>query len=483
MTEIETIKYIEVYKKKHNDKELDVFTEKNSKKLYLRAEANYDFKEPKMLNGFNLNPKHVLTDPLHGFAKLSEVQQNVLQCIPKLPFRQGFCFNAACGSGKTRATLKIIQHYKLKTLIISTRNAVNDQWKAEISTLYPNLKISKHIEPNIDIIVTTPHYIAKQMKVFDHDLFRQLQVDLIVYDEVHSLLSESFSNVFKLPFMMVDHKLWKYLPYFIGLTASLPEDLSLIKLIFGNPILSNDDIRLIPVNFLDYRDLIPNKGKFDVNYKCPDERNTYKFFIKYIDDHNIKPTKEFKMIVINGSINGSMYCGLQIANYFQTNILIIRSNNEKDLYIHYDKIPPPYVDEGDIPVEEMPTFDIKDILEDNNDYNFIERCNYQEKINQCSIIVGTYHRLKEGFNCENIVYGMCTQFPWSIEARIQILGRIRRKSNKEELNKHKRLFLVCSHVIPSNIKQPHRYGPVKLMYNLEREKALFEKENYIRMDK
>ena len=49
--------------------------------------------------------------------------------------------------------------------------------------------------------------------------------------------------------------------------------------------------------------------------------------------------------------------------------------------------------------------------------------------------------------------GICTLFEYSIIRRIQILSRISRNSNDEELNNHQRLFIVQSGKIPINGKK------------------------------
>ena len=485
--------YITMYLKNRSKESDDVFTyvlNNNPKKLFRGEYKSYQpINTPKTLNGYNINSSKLIIDPLEGFTKLSEIQTKVLKCIPQLPFSGTYCYTAACGSGKTRAALKIIKETKLKTLIISARNAVNDQWLTEIHNLYPNIKATTRLKSTeYDIIVTTPQYLCKHLEDFmnELDFFKNLQVDLIIYDELHSLLSEKFSLVLALPFMMKMKSLFKQIPYLIGLTASLPAktsaDYKIISRVFGIPISTNDDIRSIPIKFIDYRDTVQHKGKFDVNYVVPSDEEAFNIFKKYIDKHEIKPTNEFKMIIMCGSISSSIYCAMQAANYYQTNALIIRANNEKDLSVQYNKLPAYYIDEGDLTAEEKPSYKIEDVLDDNKlqEIKFLIPCNYHDVIDNCSLIVGTYHRLKEGFNCPNIVYGLCTKFIWSTESRIQILGRIRRKSTNATLNQHERLFLVCSGVIPSNIKNPHRFGPIKLEYDLDRETILFKNENYNR---
>ena len=65
---------------------------------------------------------------------------------------------------------------------------------------------------------------------------------------------------------------------------------------------------------------------------------------------------------------------------------------------------------------------------------------------------------------------------------VQILGRIRRNSSDVRLNTHKRVFFVNSGRIPSNLGHRHPYEKIEIKYDLEYEKKIFEKENYIKVN-
>ena len=112
---------------------------------------------------------------------------------------------------------------------------------------------------------------------------------------------------------------------------------------------------------------------------------------------------------------------------------------------------------------------------------FSEFCERIDSLEGNDILFGTYCRLKEGISVQTAVWGICAKYIWSVQSRIQILGRIRRLSDNKELNEFPRYFLVNSGVIPSNlyIHRKRKYIPLKLLYDCEDEKERYKNENYI----
>lgn len=466
---------------------------------------------PKRVNGFKLSTTE-LEDPLLRFEKPNEVQIKMIEQVERLSAKGSFCLNAACGSGKTIAGLSIIKRLGCKTLIISARNAVNDQWKCEIKKYFPQLRISDDRLPkkgdNIDIYIFTPQYLTNHISVED---LQYLKVDLIIYDELHSLLSNKFSKTLALGMFMKLNKLIDYLPYMVGLTATIPQQdtkhyLKIVR-IFGLPMKTNDTIRSIPVKYLDVRNIFQNslRGIFDQNYNALNDfnaidvlleyvyRNKNKQFIsnfgslgnsslKYKSTKDIKHITDFdfsnritidnKFLIITGSIASSVYGALKACEKFKTNVLLIRSASEIDIYIKYEDLKnSKYQYDQSITLDEFKK-DIKDGLV------VAEFCQYQSKLSETTIICGTYHRLLEGFNCPNITDGICTKFIWSPLARVQLLGRIRRSRSSDKENPLVRQFIVNSGVIPSNLKMPRRIGRPRITYDKTFENTLFGLENY-----
>ena len=499
--------YVQQIKKKSVKlSDYDIFTFENKNNLlYFRGYAkSYKSPEsftPKLLNGFNIDPLKFDSSPLSSYPTLTNVQKTIISDFDKMKSYGTILYKAPCGAGKTKAALEFIYHFKLRTLIISCRNAVNDQWKKEINLTFPKLNVftskelkssnSSSCKSSYDILILTPQFILKHINTitkFD------LSIDLIIYDEIHSLTSLEFSKVLSLPFKL-SLKNNTYLPYLIGLTASLPTEkpcIELLKQIFGLPkIIKNEKITSIPVYYSDYRDTVQKRGNYDENYIRPSEHETIKLLLQKFNINNHLPSIDFKMIVITKLIESSIYSAILSAIMFQKDVLLIRAANEYDYIIKYENIPDWYYteieNESEVnEVNEMneEQYSLETVLKDSSEQDkpFIFKCKYQDKLNEAAIICGTTDRLKEGFNCENIVYGVCSNFVWSINSRIQILGRIRRNSDKQELNEHKRIFLVCSGKIPNDliyVKMNKIPKKPEILYDIDLEKDLFNKENYI----
>jgi len=453
--------------------------------------------KPKLLNGFKINNPIINTSPFDILnLKPNKVQLELL----KLNFNNGaYLFNISCGGGKTLVSIELIHRLKLKTLIISARSAVNDQWLNTLKRVYPSLNICSRIDVSkkkenlngADIYIVTPQYLSKFIETFQtqasQNILKDYKFDFIIYDEIHSLLSDKYSNVLILPFVLKFMKVIQYLPLMLGLTASLPApstiEYKLLNIIFGKPITLTSEITKIPVDYIDFRDLKTEqeRKKFDNNYIPLTSEQALMKSLEFMNEHQIKPSIEFKLIIITHTIDESMYAAMTACSWFNIPTLLIRSVNETDYFITPDKIPDEYQEMESINPEDR----LQCTLDVAKELNFMIECNYSDYLNQSGIIVGTDARLKEGFNCENICFGICTTFIYSDVSRVQILGRIRRSSKSEKLNNHSRLFIVNSGRIPSNLKEPSRLRmklPIKVLYDTKREKELFDAENYIKQD-
>lgn len=502
-------KYYNKYSKEDNTlSENDIYN--NGKIMLMRGEyksyLNCDKKmlqnNPKKINGFITNEFN--KNPLEQFNTLSILQQHIMKNSDNFLYEGFSCFTASCGDGKTMAAIYLMYVLGLKTLIISSRNAVNDQWKKELQNLYPNLNIktridvvkpeikkrtinkkdldNEQINSDVDVMICTPQYLIPKIEnpKDNKQFFNEMQFDLIIYDEIHSLLSEQFSLVLALPFLLKLNGFIKHLPYMLGLTASLPHPTSIeykfIKIIFGEPIVFNSKITNIPVFYLDHRDLVKNRSFCDLNYVAFNDKEAFEYYSDLMLEKNLLPSIDYKTIIITGSIDSSIYAGINACIKFNIPVLIMRANNEKSIYITPETIPEFYRDIEE--QSEKPDFTYEEIKHTKT-LKYIQ--DYSTVLNQVGIIVGTYHRLKEGFNCKNIVYGICTSFIWSETSRVQILGRIRRNSDNPDLNKHKRIFFVNSGRIPSNFFTKLAHQRLETTYNEEYEKELFKKENYIKI--
>lgn len=433
----------------------------------------------------------ILKNPLEDYVP-TNIQKRIIDSIPEFIKYGSLCFKSSCGGGKTLAGVRLIYEFKVKTIIICSRNAVNDQWKNTLRSLYPDdLNIKLQYPDKADILICTPQFLIKRIDELDEsikkgevsDFFKSFKFNFWIFDELHSLLSDEFSRVIELPYKLVNLGISDRLPYMLGLTASLPNPKTpkyqFLVSYFGFPIPVDSEITSKPVYFLDFRDLVPEnyRKKFDVNYQPLSSDEAVLKSLELFNQHNIKPSIDYKLIIMTHEINQSVFAAIESSIHFQLPVLLIRDIASTDYYIEPKQIPACFYSYAELSDEDKPEFTLDEL----KSMDFAEECKYQNKLQNVAIIVGTVSRLKEGFNCENIVYGICSLFEWSDTARIQILGRIRRSSNNFDLNKHIRLFIVNSGRIPSNLKNPHRRGPISLLYDLEREAKLFKKENYIRI--
>ena len=439
------------------------------------------------------NPFEIL-----GYHTKSSVQERMERDFDRLTKYGSFAYSCSCGAGKTIAGINLIYKLKLKTLIVSSRNAVNDQWKGQLEVLYPGLKIVSDINCCADILIITPQYLSKHLNDFDD------KVGLIIFDEVHSQLSEVFLQVLLLPFLMVIDGRLPELPYMIALSATYPDPNKLaykhIKRIFGQPAKCIASITSIPVYVYDYYDhYTPTASEktrhryFDSFYKTLTDAEAIENACDLIDKSpeigiNIYDEK-YCGIVMTYSILSSIQTAKYLHERYNVNVVIIRTVDQpavllkKDVKYDYSNTALNEVVIEIDPEDDSPdysSFDTKDLLK----AGVGERYNYSvEGFRNISIVVSTVQRVKEGFSIQHAIWGICTKFVWSAISRVQILGRIRRNSNNEELNKKRRIMLCYSAKRPSNVSMPPklRKGPIKWSYETEYEKILFDAENYIRI--
>lgn len=423
------------------------------------------------------------------------IQKLVWAHSSQFPIYGSFAYSCSCGAGKTIAGISLMWKLKARTMIISSRNAIKDQWQTVIQNTYPDLLILtregfyrrgvklKNVNDPPDVMIFSPQYLTHG----DRYTSLPYRPSLIIYDEVHSLLSEEFINVLAMPMVRVINGDWPELPYMLALSATYPpsntKEFRHIVRMFGIPIRVSSKIVDIPVFVWDYRDHFTRirkgstltgsdaRGFFDMSYDAMDEYEAIEYLTqKLIDDEHIVPSASFKGIVMCNNIEPSVYCALFIHQTFKCSVLLMRSADENALYIG-----------AEANIDELfATSPYAITLESIRDK--FPNGDYREYVNDAAVIVGTIARLKEGFSVQNIVWGICTKFPYSIISRIQILGRIRRNSNDPELNAKRRVMYVCSTRAPSNVLVPRKNKThSQFTYDFEAERLLFETERYFRI--
>lgn len=446
-----------------------------------------------LFNQLKAHPKNVIINntsikldnpfTLSNLSTLSSIQEATIEHSKMLKYFGNYSYTASCGSGKTLAGIYLIHYLSCKTLIISSRNAVNDQWKYTLKELYPELKICTRTNriDDPDVWIYSPQFLTKRLDTIN------INPSLIIYDEVHSLMSPNFIKVLLYPLMNVINANWNELPYMIALTATLQANTTReyrdLSKIFGKPFHFDTTITNIPVYVYDYYDHYIRYDKDNVELKPPESRgfldNNYKplsdietlvYFTDKIDEEKIyDPTDtNYKGIIMTYNIDSSVFAALYVHVKWNINVILIRSVDESSIFLPKNT----YMDYD---------FDETITLDKIHADKIGVPCEYEDHIKESSVIVGTVHRLKEGFSVQNIVWGICTQFIYGLISRIQLIGRIRRNSNNEELNNKKRTLYVCSGKKPSNLMSKYKKQVKKFTYDDETECKKFIKENYIRI--
>ena len=471
-------------------------------------------KPPKTLNEFN----HInLSDPwtsdyLQGFNKTG-VQQIIDKFANKFVYFGNIALSCPCGSGKTLAGISLIAKLNVQTMIISTRCAINDQWRKTLLKIYKSniliqtpegyftysTKKQSFVKLNtvqftqlnkpVDVFIYSPQYLTYNDEI---DSRWPISVGLVIYDEIHSQLSTDYSKVLLQPYINVIKNKTTELPCLLGLSATYPvsgDYYEIITKVFGTILTNKSTITNTPIYYYDLRDEyhLKHKDVYDNNYEPIDD---YEFITNVLDGEykyyntNIEPTivNDSKVcgFVITTSIKSSVYAWLMFYKKYPFKRCVLIRDNDSGVYILTNKPPNDLYEIG-------PLIDINDITKHPKFNSF---CSKGNDYTNGDILVGTYHRLKEGISVENAVWAVCSKFLWSTSTRVQLLGRIRRMSNDEYINKYPRHFFTMSGKIPTNkgaiiawskYHRGKRPEKIKIEYDLEAEASMFEKENYIKV--
>lgn len=453
------------------------------------------------------------TEYLQHFIK-SNVQKFVDDIIgDKIKYFGNIALSCPCGSGKTLAGISLISKLNIQTLIISTRSAINDQWRKTLLNIYKdniliqtsdgyftysnesktylkiNDKVFNKMNKPVDVYIFSPQYLT-----YNNEINKRWpkSVGLVIYDEIHSQLSTEYGMVLLQPYNNVINNITTELPCLLGLSATYPingDHFDFITKIFGTVITNTSPITKTPIYYYDLHDEYhkEHKDEFDNNYSPLDN---YEFIdniingeYSYYNEH-IEPTIKNESIlcgfVITSTIKSSVYAWLMFYKKYPNKRCILIREGGTGCYKLIDKPPDDIYNMG-------PLVDLSDI---NKHPDFNKFCIKLDDYIDGDILVGTYHRLKEGISVENAVWGICTQFLWSVATRVQLLGRIRRMTKEDYINSYPRYFLTMSTKIPTNKgkilawKKYHKgKSPEKLQieYDIKAETTLFNNENYIKI--
>lgn len=134
-------------------------------------------------------------------GKLRDIQQEPINAFIDTVNNKkklGGIISVPCGFGKTIMAIYVACYFKKKTLFISHKDFLNEQFINSIKQFVPDARIGKikqkiiDIE-NKDIVIATLQSLA--MKDYDSKIFNDF--GLVIIDECHHIASEVFSRAFR----------------------------------------------------------------------------------------------------------------------------------------------------------------------------------------------------------------------------------------------------------------------------------------------
>ena len=180
-----------------NSKEYPIYLESDNKIYVPKCYGIEKFGFP--IND-NLNPG--LDCPSLKFdGKLRDIQQEPVNAFIENVINKkklGGIISVPCGFGKTIMAIYIACYFKKKTLFISHKDFLNEQFINSVNIFVPNAKIGKIKQKiidvdNKDIVIATLQSLA--MKEYDDKIFNDF--GLVIIDECHHIASEVFSRAFR----------------------------------------------------------------------------------------------------------------------------------------------------------------------------------------------------------------------------------------------------------------------------------------------
>jgi superfamily II DNA or RNA helicase len=114
------------------------------------------------------------------------------------PEKLGGIISVPCGFGKTIMAIYITCYFKKKTLFISHKDFLNEQFSNSVKDFVPTAKIGKIKQNKIDvdnkdIVIATLQSLA--IRDYDPNIFKDF--GLVIIDECHHIASEVFSRAFR----------------------------------------------------------------------------------------------------------------------------------------------------------------------------------------------------------------------------------------------------------------------------------------------
>lgn len=158
------------------------------------------------LQKFGVPDKCTLTDGEHRpnmtfSGNLREQQLEPVNNFIKAatdPSTRGGIISVPCGFGKTIMSVYIACHLKKKTMFVSHKDFLNQQFLETVKQFVPNAKIGLIKQSKVDVkdkdfVIASLQSLA--MRDYDMDIFKEF--GLVIIDEVHHLGAEVFSRAFR----------------------------------------------------------------------------------------------------------------------------------------------------------------------------------------------------------------------------------------------------------------------------------------------
>jgi superfamily II DNA or RNA helicase len=160
----------------------------------------------------------------------------------KDPLKMGGIISVPCGFGKTIMAVYIACYFKKKTMFVSHKDFLNQQFLESVKQFVPNAKIGKIKQSKVDVenkdfVIASLQSLA--MREYDINIFKNF--GLVIIDEVHHTGAEVFSKAFK----------YMNAPMILGLSATLNRKDGLRKVFenyIGKSVYKHIDTEKIDVN-------------------------------------------------------------------------------------------------------------------------------------------------------------------------------------------------------------------------------------------
>jgi len=181
----------------HDQKTFKIYTE-NDKRLYIPRYYG--------LQKFGIPDKCTLSEGTHcenmvfqGTLRDQQLEpvNNFIKAASD-PLKRGGIISVPCGFGKTIMSVYIACHFQKKTMFVSHKDFLNQQFIETVKQFVPNAKIGIIKQKKVDVdgkdfVVASLQSLA--MRDYDINIFKEF--GLVIIDEVHHLGAEVFCRAFQ----------------------------------------------------------------------------------------------------------------------------------------------------------------------------------------------------------------------------------------------------------------------------------------------